>query len=258
MRILINNPRRTPVAGQTIIVTGASAGIGRATARKFLQEGWRVGLIGRRTEALVETAAGNENALVLTCDVTDPQQVEAAFDQAMAQWGRLDALFNNAGRGLKSVLPDDVSIEQWQAVIDVNINAVFYCARAAFARMRRQDPQGGRIINNGSISAHVPRPGSIAYTASKHAVTGMTRTLGLDGRPFGIACGQIDIGNARTDLASKQEKGVPQADGSIRAEAMMDVDHVASSVYHMANLPLDVNIPFLTVMATTMPFIGRG
>lgn len=243
---------------QTIIVTGASAGIGRATARKFLQEGWRVGLIGRRTDGLIESAAGHENALILTCDVSDPQQVDEAFDKAMAQWGRIDALFNNAGKGLKSVLPDDVSIEQWKAVIDVNINGAFYCARAAFARMRRQDPQGGRIINNGSISAHVPRPGSIAYTASKHAITGMTRTLSLDGRPFGIACGQIDIGNARTDLAANQEKGVPQADGSIRAEAMMDVQHVANSVYHMVNLPLDTNIPFLTVMATTMPFIGRG
>lgn len=243
---------------QTIIVTGASGGIGRATAQKFLEEGWRVGLIGRREDALAQTAAGHENALILACDVTDPLQVDQAFDKALAAWGHIDVLFNNAGVGLKSVLPDDVGIDQWKTVIDVNINGVFYCARAAFARMRRQDPQGGRIINNGSISAHAPRPGSIAYTASKHAVTGMTRSLSLDGRPFSIACSQIDIGNARTDMAAKQAKGVPQADGSIRPEAMIDVTHIASSVYHMASLPLEANVQFMTVMATNMPFIGRG
>ncbi|HEU0229687.1 MAG TPA: SDR family oxidoreductase [Burkholderiaceae bacterium] len=243
---------------RTIIVTGASGGIGRATARRFLDEGWRVGLVGRRADALAETASGNENALVLPCDVTDPQQVDEAFDRVLARWGHLDVLFNNAGVGLKSVLPDDVGVDQWKTVIDVNVTGVFYCARAAFARMRRQTPQGGRIINNGSISAHAPRPGSIAYTASKHAVTGMTRSLSLDGRPFGIACGQIDIGNARTDMAASQAKGVPQADGSIRSEAMMDVEHVASSVFHMAGLPLEANVQFMTVMATTMPCIGRG
>ena len=243
---------------RTIIVTGASGGIGRATALKFLEEGWRVGLIGRRADALAEVAEGREGALVLACDVTDPIQVDEAFDRAMAEWGHLDVVFNNAGVGLKSVLPDDVGIDQWKKVVDVNINGVFYCARAAFARMRHQQPQGGRIINNGSISAQVPRPGSIAYTASKHAVTGMTRALSLDGRPFGIACGQIDIGNARTDMAAGQAKGVPQADGSIRPEAMIDVEHVAASVLHMAGLPLEANVQFMTVMATTMPYIGRG
>ena len=241
----------------TALVTGATSGIGLATARGLAAAGWTVVICGRRADR-IESLSREHGFDGHTCDVTDPQQVDAAFDQAVAKWGRLDVLFNNAGIGLKSVLPDDVGIDQWKAVIDVNINAVFYCARAAFARMRRQDPQGGRIINNGSISAHVPRPGSIAYTASKHAVTGMTRTLSLDGRPFNIACGQIDIGNARTDLAAGQAKGVPQADGSIKTEAMMDVGYVASSVYHMADLPLDVNIPFLTVMATAMPFIGRG
>ncbi|WP_138470647.1 SDR family oxidoreductase [Poseidonocella sp. HB161398] len=246
------------MSAPSIIVTGASAGIGRATARAFLGAGWRVGLIGRRAEALEETAAGNPAALVLPCDVTDPAAVDGAFDTAMAAWGRIDALFNNAGQSLKSVLIDDMSVEDWRRITSVNIDGMFYCARAAFARMRRQEPQGGRIINNGSISAHVPRPGSIAYTASKHAVTGMTRTLSLDGRPFDISCGQIDIGNAATDMAAGQAKGVPQADGSIRAEAMMDVQHVAQAVLSMATLPPETNVQFMTIMATKMPFIGRG
>ena len=239
---------------QSIIITGASGGIGRATARAFLDAGWNVGLIGRRAEALEAVGGG----LVLPCDVTDPAQVDAAFDRAMAEWGRIDVLFNNAGQGLKSVLIDEMAVEEWHRVIGVNLTGMFLCARAAFARMRGQDPQGGRIINNGSISAHVPRPGSIAYTASKHAVTGMTRVLSLDGRPFGIACGQIDIGNALTEMSASQTKGVPQADGSIRAEAMMDVANVAASVLHMAGLPAEANVQFMTVMATTMPYIGRG
>ncbi len=240
---------------KSIIVTGASGGIGGATARAFLDAGWRVGLIGRRAEALHFEGAG---ALPLPCDVTDPEAVEAAFARAMSEWGRIDVLFNNAGQSLKSILIDEMSIEDWRRVTDVNITGMFLCARAAFAAMRRQSPQGGRIINNGSISAHVPRPGSIAYTASKHAVTGMTRTLSLDGRPFGISCGQIDIGNALTDMSSSQTRGVPQADGSIRAEPMMDVAHVASSVLHMANLPPEANVQFMTVMASSMPYIGRG
>ena len=246
------------MSSPTILITGASGGIGRATARAFLDAGWRVGLIGRREDALAEAAAGAATALLLPCDVTDPASVDAAFDRALAEWGRIDCLFNNAGVGLKSVLIDEMSVEQWRRVVDVNITGMFLCARAAFARMRRQSPPGGRIINNGSVSAHVPRPGSVAYTASKHAVTGMTRTLGLDGRPFGIAVGQIDIGNALTEMSAGQTRGVPQADGSIRVEPMMDVANVARSVLHMASLPPEANVPFMTVMATTMPYIGRG
>ena len=243
---------------RNIIVTGASGGIGSATARAFLDAGWRVGLMGRRREALEKVAGDNPAALVLPCDVTDETSVEGAFDAAMTAWGRIDALFNNAGVGLKSVRIDEMTLGQWQGVMDTNVTGMFLCARAAFRRMRTQAPQGGRIINNGSISAHVPRPGAIAYVASKHAVTGMTRSLSLDGRPFNIACGQIDIGNAMTDMAAGQAKGVPQADGSIRPEPMIDVAHVAASVLHMAELPLEANVQFMTVMATAMPYIGRG
>lgn len=243
---------------KSIIVTGASAGIGAATARAFLAEGWRVGLIGRRADMLAEVAGDAPDALILPCDVTDEARVEEAFDAAMARWGRIDVLFNNAGRGLKSVPVDEVSLADWRAVIDLNVTGMFLAARAAFARMRKQAPSGGRIIMNGSISAHVPRPGSIAYTASKHAVTGMTRSISLDGRPYGIACGQIDIGNALTELAVLQTKGVPQADGSIREEPVMDVAEVARSVLYMASLPDGANAQFLTVMATNMPYIGRG
>jgi NAD(P)-dependent dehydrogenase (short-subunit alcohol dehydrogenase family) len=246
------------MTGQTIIVTGASSGIGRATARAFLEAGWRVGLVGRRAEALEETARGHGNALALPCDVTDEAQVSAAFARAAAEWGRIDTLFNNAGQGLKSVLIDDMSLADWRRVTEVNITGMFLCARAAFAQMRRQAPQGGRIINNGSISAHVPRPGSVAYTSSKHAVTGMTRTLSLDGRPFGIACGQIDIGNALTEMSASQTRGVPQADGSVRSEPVMDMAHVAAAVLFMAQLPAGANVQFMTIMATTMPYIGRG
>ena len=243
---------------KTILITGAGSGIGRATAQAFLSAGWRVGLIGRRADALRETAAGNAAAMVLPCDVTQPAEVDAAFAQAVAAWGCLDALFNNAGISAPAATIDEISVDQWLAVSQVNITAMFLCARAAFGQMRRQNPQGGRIINNGSISAHVPRPGSVPYTMSKHAVTGLTRTLGLDGRAFNIACGQIDIGNALTDMAAKMTKGVPQADGSTRIEPVMDVAHVANAVLHMANLPLDVNMPFMTIMARDMPYIGRG
>lgn len=246
------------MTGQTIIITGAGSGIGRATARAFLEAGWRVGLAGRRQEALAETAAGNPAALVLPCDVTDPAAVDAAFDRAAATWGRIDALFNNAGGGLKAQLIDEVEFDEWRRIMAVNIDGMFLCARAAFRHMRRQTPPGGRIINNGSISAHAPRPGSVAYTVSKHAVTGLTRTLALDGRPFDIACGQIDIGNAATDMTARMSGGVPQADGSIRPEPVMDVNDVARAVLYMAGLPLSANVPFMTVMATKMPFIGRG
>ena len=243
---------------KSIIITGASSGIGKATAALFLREGWRVGLIGRREDALNEVAADSDTALVLPCDVTDPQAVETAFDRAHQEWGRIDVVFNNAGNNVNGATIDEISVADWQSVCDVNITGAFLVARAAFAKMRQQSPQGGRIINNGSISAHVPRPGSVPYTMSKHAMTGLTRTLSLDGRAFDIACGQIDIGNALTDMAEKMTRGVPQADGSTKIEPVMDVAHVASSVHYMAGLPLDVNVQFHTVMATKMPLIGRG
>ena len=243
---------------QNILITGGGSGIGRVTARLFLERGWRVGLIGRRQDALEETAAGNPNALVLPCDVTDPGAVDAAFARAAGEWGRLDVLFNNAGAVLMSKLIDEISIEDWRRVTDVNITGMFLCARAAFRQMRTQDPMGGRIINNGSVSADVPRPGSVPYTVSKHAVTGLTRTLSLDGRPYNIACGQVDVGNALTDMAQAMTKGVPQADGSTRVEPVMDATEVARAVYHMASMPEGTNIQWLTVMATNMPYIGRG
>ncbi|SDG80638.1 SDR family oxidoreductase [Alloyangia pacifica] len=243
---------------QSIIITGAGSGIGRLTAKAFLDAGWKVGLVGRREAPLEETAGGNPNALVLPFDVADPEAVEAGFDKAMAEWGRIDALFNNAGVGLKGAMIDEIPAEDWLKLSSINITGMFLCARAAFGRMRRQDPQGGRIINNGSVSAHVPRWGSAPYTTSKHAVTGLTRSLSLDGRAFNIACGQIDIGNALTDMAQAMTQGVPQADGSIAVEPVMDAAHVASTVMHMATLPLEANVQFVTVMAPGMPYIGRG
>ncbi|MBN9887889.1 SDR family oxidoreductase [Salipiger abyssi] len=243
---------------QSIVITGAGSGIGRATARAFLDAGWRVALVGRREAPLRETANGDPNALILPFDVSDPQAVEAGFDRAVESWGRIDALFNNAGIFLKGAPIDEIPVEDWLALSSVNITGMFLCARAAFARMRRQDPQGGRIINNGSISAHVPRWGSSPYTTSKHAITGLTRSLSLDGRAFNIACGQVDVGNALTDMAAPMAQGVPQANGEIAAEPLMDAAHVASTVLHMATLPLDANVQFVTVMATAMPYIGRG
>ena len=238
---------------RSILITGAGAGIGRATARAFLAAGWEVSLLGRRRAALEETA-GDHKARILTADVGDPAEVEAAF----AQLSRLDVLFNNAGISAPGAPIDEIPVDKWLEVSRTNITGMFLCARAAFGLMRRQTPQGGRIINNGSISAHVPRPGSVPYTMSKHAVTGLTRTLGLDGRAFNIACAQVDIGNALTDMAAKFQTGVPQADGSIRVEPVMDVDHVARMVLHMATPPLEVNTPFVTIMARDMPYIGRG
>ncbi len=242
---------------KTILITGAGSGIGRGTAQAFVAAGWQVGLIGRRVGALQETA-GDTGALVLPCDVTKPAEVDAAFAWAMAEWGHLDVLFNNAGIAAKGAPIDEIPVETWLEVANVNITGMFLCARAAFGQMRHQRPQGGRIINNGSISAHVPRPGSAPYTMSKHAVTGLTRTLGLDGRAFNIACGQIDIGNALTEMARAQTLGVPQADGAIRVEPTMPVEDVARAVLHMAELPLAVNVPFMTIMARDMPYIGRG
>jgi NAD(P)-dependent dehydrogenase (short-subunit alcohol dehydrogenase family) len=242
---------------QTILITGAGAGIGRATARAFIAAGWRVALLGRNDAALVDTAESDE-AMILPADVGDPAAVEAAFARLADRWGRLDVLFNNAGISLPAAPIDEIPVEDWLRLSQTNITGMFLCARAAFGLMRRQNPQGGRIINNGSISAHVPRPGSAPYTMSKHAVTGLTRTLALDGRRYGIACGQIDIGNALTGMAEAFTRGVPQASGDIRPEPVMDVTHVAQTVLHMATLPIDVNIPFVTIMARDMPYIGRG
>ena len=242
----------------TILITGAGSGIGRAAARLFLAEGWRVGLVGRRAETLAETAQGHPAALVLPGDVTDPEAVDRVLAGAVAEWGRLDVLFNNAGAILVSRPIDEISPEDWHGVTDVNITGMFLCARAALGQMRRQDPMGGRIINNGSISAHVPRPGSVPYTVSKHAVTGLTRSLALDGRPFGIACGQIDIGNAATDMTAAMTRGVPQADGTLRPEPVIDAACVARSVLHMASQPPGTNIQWLTILATGMPYAGRG
>jgi NAD(P)-dependent dehydrogenase (short-subunit alcohol dehydrogenase family) len=242
--------------GQTIIITGAGSGIGRACAEAFLSAGWRVGLIGRRTAPLEEIAAGSEAALALPCDVTDEAEVAAAFDAVVDRWGRLDALFNNAGTGVFGATIDEIPLEDWTRCIDINLTGSFICARAAFARMRSQNPQGGRIINNGSVSAHVPRWGSAPYTASKHGITGLTRTISLDGRAFNIACGQIDIGNAETEIVHGLRRQAEEAGKP--TEPVMDVAHVASSVLHMASLPLDANVQFMTVMATTMPYIGRG
>lgn len=241
-----------------ILITGASAGIGRATAERFLAEGWQVALLARSADWLAEVAAGHVNALPLACDVTDEAAVDAAFAATVARFGRLDVLFNNAGRMLKGALIDEVSVADWRAMVDVNLTGMFLCARAAFRQMRRQQPMGGRIINNGSVSAHTPRPGSVAYTATKHAITGLTKTLALDGRPFDIAAGQIDIGNVRTELAAAIAQGVPQADGRVMAEPMMELPEVAAAVLHMASLPKGANIPFLSIMATNMPWLGRG
>ncbi len=241
----------------SIIITGAGSGIGRATAHAFMDAGWDVGLVGRREAPLAETA-GDSGALVLPCDVTNEAEVAAAFGKASQHWGHLDALFNNAGVSLKGAPLDELDVGEIRTLIDVNVMGAFIAAREAFGIMRKQAPQGGRIINNGSISAQMPRWGSAAYTASKHAVTGLTRTVSLDGRAFNIACGQIDVGNALTDMAQAMTQGVPQADGSMAVEPVMDVKNVASSVLHMASLPLDANVQFMTVMASAMPYIGRG
>ena len=242
------------------IVTGAGSGIGRAVSLALLKTGWNVALAGRRTEPLEATAAmaeGGEAHCVPT-DVADPDSVDALFAATVARFGRLDLLLNNAGTGAPPGPLEDHSIEHWRRVVDVNLTGAFLCTRAAFRQMKAQDPLGGRIINNGSISAHTPRPNSIAYTATKHAITGLTRSTSLDGRAHNIACGQIDIGNAATDMTRAMARGVPQPDGSLKAEATMDVQAVADAVLYMAGLPLSANVQFMTVMATQMPFIGRG
>jgi NAD(P)-dependent dehydrogenase (short-subunit alcohol dehydrogenase family) len=243
------------------LVTGAGTGVGKATASTLVAHGWTVVFVGRRREPLdaaVTAAGAPDRAIAMSCDISDAKQVDGLFAEVKARFGRLDLLFNNAGMSYKSVMIDEIPVEAWNDVVGVNLTGSFLCARAAFGMMRRQSPRGGRIINNGSVSAYAPRPGSVPYTATKHAITGLTKTLALDGRPFDIACGQIDIGNALTEMAAPMTKGVPQANGTIAPEATMDVQHVADAVLHMASLPLDANVLFMTVMATKMPYVGRG
>ncbi len=244
------------------LVTGAGSGIGRAVAVTLLNNGFDTVLAGRRLEALEATAklaAGAQStSLVVATDVGNPDSVDALFAQLKQRFGRLDLLFNNAGTGAPPVPLEDLSYAQWKAVVDANLTGSFLCTQGAFRLMKAQDPRGGRIINNGSISAHAPRPNSAPYTATKHAITGLTKSSSLDGRKYDIAVGQIDIGNALTDLAFRMTQGVPQAHGAIAVEAVMDVQHVANAVLHMASLPLDANVLFMTVMATKMPFVGRG
>ncbi|WP_411286843.1 SDR family oxidoreductase [Phenylobacterium sp.] len=248
--------------GKVAIVTGAGSGIGRGVSLALLNAGWSVALAGRRGERLADTAAlagdASDRALSLATDVSDLASVTALFDATCGRFGRLDLLFNNAGTGAPPVLLEELSLEAWKRVVDINLTGAFLCTQAAFRMMKAQDPRGGRIINNGSISAHVPRPRSVAYTATKHAITGLTRSTSLDGRAYDIACGQIDIGNAGTDMTRAMSRGVPQADGTLAAEPVMEVQAVADAVLYMAGLPLSANVQFMTVMATTMPFIGRG
>jgi len=247
--------------GRVAIVTGGNAGIGKAAALALLADGWRVAIAGRRREVLEQVAAecgAGGRVLPVPTDVSDPASVEALFAATLKAWGRVDLLFNNAGIGAPAVPIEELPLEKWKQVVDTNLNGMFYCIQQAFKAMKAQSPMGGRIINNGSISAHAPRPFSIAYTATKHAVTGLTKSAALDGRPYNIAVGQIDIGNAGTDMANRMAKGVPQANGEIKPEPLMDVNIVGQSVLYMANLPPEANVLFHTVMATKMPFVGRG
>jgi NAD(P)-dependent dehydrogenase (short-subunit alcohol dehydrogenase family) len=244
------------------VVTGAGSGIGRAVALAFLRDGYKVALAGRRRDALDATVAAagatGANALSVPTDVSNPASVAALFKAVKDTYGRLDVLFNNAGVGAPPVNLEDLTFEQWKNVVDINLTGSFLCTQEAIKLMKSQDPRGGRIINNGSISAHAPRPNSAPYTATKHAITGLTKSTSLDGRKYDIACSQIDIGNALTEMAARMAKGVMQANGTIAPEPLMDVAHVANSVLYMASLPLDANVQFMTVMATKMPFVGRG
>ena len=247
---------------KSVIITGAGSGIGRHFALALLQKGYKVALAGRRNEALEETAAAageaQKNALVIPTDITDPAAVRSLFERAIAAFGHLDLLFNNAGVNVPEVMLEDLSYEQWRKVIDTNLTGPFLCTQEAFKVMKTQQPMGGRIINNGSISAHIPRPNSAHYTASKFGVTGLTKSTALDGRKYNIACSQIDIGNAATDMAARMTTGVPQADGSMGVEPVMHVSHVTDALMYIAELPLNANVPFITVMASFMPYAGRG
>ncbi|HXG20760.1 MAG TPA: SDR family oxidoreductase [Methylomirabilota bacterium] len=244
------------------LITGAGTGIGKAVALALLKDGYHVTLAGRRRalleQVVAEAEAAGSRALVVPADVSDPASVRNLFARTHEVFGRLDVLFNNAGVGAPGIPLEDLSYEQWKTVVDINLTGAFLCTQEAFKLMKAQQPQGGRIINNGSISAHAPRPNSAPYTATKHAMTGLTKATALDGRKYNIACGQIDIGNAATELTARMAHGVPQANGQIAVEPLMDVAHVASAVLYMANLPLDANVQFMTIMATKMPFIGRG
>jgi len=243
------------------LVTGAGTGIGKSAALALLKDGYHVALVGRRKELLEKTAVDSgakERAMVLPADITRPENVHSVFAKVKDQWGRLDVLFNNAGMGAPAVPMEELPLETWRAVVEINLNAMFMCTQEAIRIMKAQDPKGGRIINNGSISAHAPRPLSVAYTATKHAVTGLTKCISLDCRKHDIACGQIDIGNAATEMTERMTKGVPQPNGSTMVEPRMDVKHVGSAVLYMASLPLDANVQFMTIMASKMPFVGRG
>jgi NAD(P)-dependent dehydrogenase (short-subunit alcohol dehydrogenase family) len=243
------------------VVTGAGSGIGKVAALALLNDGWKVVLAGRRIEPLnelCETSGFASNCLVVSTDVANPDSVQSLFEKTLGSFGRVDLLFNNAGVSAPPIPLEELSIEQWRQVVDINLNGMFYCIQQAFKAMKNQNPSGGRIINNGSISAYAPRPNSIAYTATKHAVTGLTKTASLDGRKYGIAVGQIDIGNAATEMAAPMAAGVMQANGEVKPEPLMDVQHVGQAILHMANLPLSTNVLFQTVMATNMPFVGRG
>lgn len=243
------------------LITGGGSGIGRQTAGAMAAAGFQVVICGRREDALQETITqfdAQDKITAIRCDVTDEQSVDNLLSQVVAKHGRLDVVFNNAGNNVPPMPIDELSVEQWRHVLDVNLHGAFLIARAAFGQMRKQQPQGGRIINNGSISAYVPRPGSVPYTVTKHAITGLTRTLSLDGRAFNIACGQIDIGNTASAMTEKMSGGVPQADGSMKPEPTMDTKHVADAVVNMASLPLSANVQFMTIMASSMPYIGRG
>ena len=246
---------------KSAIITGAGTGIGKSAALALLKDGYHVALVGRRKELLDKTAAdggAGDRTLVFAADITRPEVVKEIFSKVKSTWGRLDVLFNNAGMGAPAVPMEDLPYETWKAVVDINLNAMFLCSQEAIRIMKAQQPKGGRIINNGSISAHAPRPYSVPYTATKHAVTGLTKCISLDGRKDDIACGQIDIGNAATEMTERMTKGVPQPNGTTMVEPRMDVSHVGSAVLYMANLPLDANVQFMTIMATKMPFVGRG
>jgi len=248
--------------GKVAVVTGAGTGIGKAVALAFLREGYSVALAGRRREpleqAVKDAGSAGDRALAVSTDVGDPASVKNLFARTKEKFGRLDVLFNNAGMGAPAIPMEDLTYEQWKAVVDANLTGSFLCAQEAIRIMKDQSPRGGRIINNGSISAHAPRPNSAPYSATKHAITGLTKCISLDGRKYDIACGQIDIGNAATEMTERMAKGVQQADGSVKVEPRMDVAHVASAVLYMASLPLEANVQFLTVMAAKMPFVGRG